>query len=204
MTDTAAVRLVPGLCALALAGGGARRMGGGDKPLLELGGRPMLAHILDRLTAEAASVAISANGDPARFAAYGAPVLDDGIFARQGPLAGVLAGLDWAAARGANDLLTVPGDTPFVPPHLATSLAPSPAWAASAGRVHHLIALWPVGVRDALRRYLREPGPHAAGAFGAAIGMRAVAFPPSPHDPFLNVNTPQDLAGARAIMGQEQ
>ncbi|MGA9866360.1 MAG: NTP transferase domain-containing protein, partial [Acetobacteraceae bacterium] len=93
---------------LALAGGEARRMGGGDKPLLEVGGRPMLIRVLDALAAEAAEVAISANGDPARFAAYGRPVLGDGAFIGCGPLAGVLAGLDWAFSQGGQVLLTVP------------------------------------------------------------------------------------------------
>ena len=178
-------------------------MGGGDKPLLRVGGRPMLARVLDVLRAEAEAVAISASGDPARFAAFECPVLDDGAFAGRGPLAGVLAGLDWAADRGADALLTLPGDTPFAPPGLAAALAPAPACAESAGRAHHLVALWPVGARDALRRFLSEPGAHAAHGFAAAIGTRQVPFPPSAHDRFLNVNTPDDLAAARIISGHD-
>jgi molybdenum cofactor guanylyltransferase len=189
---------IPGLFALALAGGVARRMGGGDKPLLAVGGRPMLERILDVLAAEAEAVAISANGDPARFAGYGLPVLDDGGFAGRGPLAGVLAGLDWAAAKGGRLLLTVPGDTPFVPAGLAAALGLAPAFAASAGREHPLVALWPVAVRDDLRRVLSGPGSHSAGRFAESIGLRRVEFPAAPHDPFLNVNTQAELAAANA------
>jgi len=179
-------------------------MGGGDKPLLEVGGRPMLARVLDLLRAEADGVAISANGDPARFAAFGCPVLDDGAFAGRGPLAGVLAGLDWAAARGATAFPTLPCGTPFAPPGLAATLAPAPACAASAGRAHHLVALWPVGARDALRRFLSEPGVPAAHRFAAALGTRHVPFPPSDFDRFLNVNTPDDLAAARVMSDRDR
>jgi len=176
-------------------------MGGGDKPLLEVGGRPMLARVLDALAAEAAGVAISANGDPARFAAYGRPVLGDGAFIGCGPLAGVLAGLDWAFAQGGQVLLTVPGDTPFVPAGLAVALAPAPACARSAGRLHPLVALWPVAVRDELRSMLSTPAPRDARRFAERIGMREVDFAADAGDPFLNVNTEADLAAARAIAG---
>ncbi len=178
-------------------------MGGGDKPLLEVGGRPMLARVIEVLRAEAEAVAISANGNPARFAAFGCAVLDDGAFAGRGPLAGVLAGLDWAARQGAAALLTLPGDTPFAPPGLAARLAPAPACAENAGRVHHLVALWPVAGRDALRRFLSGPGSHPAHQFAGIIGMRCVAFSPSAFDPFLNVNTPSDLIAARAMSGSD-
>lgn len=174
-------------------------MGGGDKALLDVGGRPMLARVLDALATEAAVVAISANGDPARFAAYGVPVLGDRDFLGCGPLAGVLAGLDWAAGRGGDVLLTVPGDTPFVPPGLAAALAPAPCCASSAGRVHPLVALWPVSVRAALRGVLSEPGPRNARRFADGIGMRVVEFATAEGDPFLNVNTEADLTVARAI-----
>src|SRR4029077_4702387 len=119
--------------------GTARRMGGGDKPLLDLAGRRMIERIIAAL--EAPHIAISANGDPARFASLRLPVLGDGAFIDQGPLAGVLAGLDWAASLGADALLTVPGDTPFIPQGLAAALAPPPACAASNDRPHYLAAL---------------------------------------------------------------
>ncbi len=185
--------------ALVLAGGDATRMGGDNKTLLEVGGTPMLARIIDALRPDASAIAISANGDAARFAAFGLPVLPDGAFAGQGPLAGVLAGLDWAAATGADSLLTIPGDTPFVPAGLAAALAPSPACAASNGRAHHLIALWPVACRDALRSLLSGPGRRAVARFADMIGMRRVDFPAGKWDPFLNVNTPDDLAVARSL-----
>ena len=176
-------------------------MGGVDKPLLELGGQSMIERIILRL--DACPIAISANGDPARFAALHLPVLPDGAFAGQGPLAGLLAGLDWAAALGADALLTVPGDTPFVPPGLAAALAPPPACAASNGRLHHLVALWPITCRDNLRQLLSARGRRDIAHFAGAIGMRRVDFTVAKWDPFLNVNTPEDLALARAIAEAE-
>ncbi len=188
--------------ALILAGGAGRRMGGVDKPLLELGGLSMIERILSAL--EPCRVAISANGDPARFAVLGRPVLSDGAFAGQGPLAGLLAGLDWAAAVDADALLTVPGDTPFIPRGLADALAPPPACAASDGRVHHLVALWPVACRDILRQLLSVRGRRDIAHFAGTIGMRRVDFAVAKWDPFLNVNTPEDLALARAIAEAER
>ncbi len=173
-------------------------MGGGDKPLLSLGGRPLLARILDSL--HPLPIAISANGDPARFAAFGCPVLPDGPFQDQGPLAGVLAGLDWAAALGHDDLLTVPGDTPLIPPGLVQALSPAPSCATSLGHVHHLIALWPVACRTNLRALLSSPGPRHVGRFAAAIGMQMVDFGVGTWDPFTNINTPEDLARVRGLL----
>jgi molybdopterin-guanine dinucleotide biosynthesis protein A len=165
--------------------------------LLTVGSATILARIIAVL--DLPDIAISANGDPARFAAYGRPVLPDGSFAGEGPLAGVLAGLDWASAIGATALLTVPGDTPFVPRGMAETLGPPPSCAVSGGRVHPLVALWPVGVRAELRRSLSQPGPRHALRFADAIGMRRVDFPTAAWDPFLNVNTPSGLETARAI-----
>ncbi len=179
------------IVAVVLAGGSARRMGGGDKTLLALRGRPMLAWVLDAL--RPLPVAINANGDPARFAAFGLPVLDDGPFAGQGPLAGVLAGLDWAHGLGAQALLTVPGDTPLIPRDLAARLSPPPACCASHGQPHHLVALWPVTARTALRAWLVDDGPRHVARFGASLGMRVVDFPVGTWDPFANANTPDDL-----------
>lgn len=186
-----------GAAALILAGGRAARMGGGDKPLLVVAGRPMIARIIAAL--DEGPVAISANGDPARFAGFGLPVLADGVFVGQGPLAGLLAGLEWAAGLGADTLLTVPGDTPFIPSGLAAALSPAPACAASNGRLHPLVALWPVGCRDALRQLLSAPGRRDVAHFARSIGMRRVDFPAAKWDAFMNVNTPDDLAIARTI-----
>jgi len=187
------------IAGLALAGGRSRRLGGGDKPLLRIGGRSMLERVLEVLATEAEAVAISANGDPSRFAAFGRPVLPDGEFAGSGPLAGVLAGLDWAAGLGAEALLTVPGDTPFVRAGLAAALSPAPACAESNGMRHYLAALWPVGVRSTLRFALSAGAPRSVGRFATEIGARAVVFPALPCDPFLNVNTPEEFAAARAV-----
>jgi len=187
------------VAALILAGGRATRMGGGDKPLLTVGGKPLLAHILAAL--HPLPVAISANGDPARFAAFSCPVLDDGAFVGEGPLAGVLAGLDWAAANGHATLLTVPGDTPFIPGALAAALAPAPACAASLGRTHPLVALWPVSWRADLRAWLSRPGPRSVAGFALPRGMRIVDFRMCGDDLFRNLNTPDDVAAARRGVG---
>ncbi len=164
-------------------------MGGGDKPLLALAGRTMLDRILATLAADHSAIAISANGDPARFGA-GWPVVPD-AYAGQGPLAGVLAGLEWAAGLGAATLLTVPGDTPLIPTGLARALDPAPAVAESGGRLHHLVALWPVAAGPALREWLQQPGDRSVRRFAATLPMRPVSFP---GDPFANANTPAELA----------
>ncbi len=179
--------------ALILAGGSASRMGGGDKPLLLLAGRSMLDRLVQTLAADHPLLAISANGDPARFNTR-LPVLPDPV-PGQGPLGGVLAGLDWAAAAGAAFLLTVPGDTPLVPPGLAAVLAPAPAVAESGGRRHHLVALWPTAAAPALRAWLGQPGSRSVRAFADTLAMRPVRFG---GDPFANVNTPADLAALEA------
>jgi molybdenum cofactor guanylyltransferase len=181
------------IAAVILAGGEARRMGGGDKPLRTLAGQSMLARILATLTPDHSAIAISANGDPARFATT-LPVLPDAI-AGQGPLAGVLAGLEWAAGIGADTVLTVPGDTPLIPPGLARALAPAPAVAESGGQVHHLVALWPVSAAPALRAWLSQPGGRSVHRFAVTLGMRQVSFA---GDPFPNVNTPDELAALEA------
>ena len=165
-------------------------MGGGDKPLLRLGNHTLLARILTGLALDHPHIAISANGDPARFAPCNRPVLPDPI-PNQGPLGGVLAGLEWAASLGADTLLTVPGDTPLIPLRLAAALAPGPSVAESQGRRHHLVALWPVSAAGPLRAWLEQPGPRSVRAFADTLAMRPVTFP---GDPFANVNTPGDLA----------
>jgi molybdopterin-guanine dinucleotide biosynthesis protein A len=170
--------------------------------LLTVGPSTILARII--ATLELDQIAISANGDTSRFAAFGRPVLTDGAFAGQGPLAGILAGLDWAFSIGATALLTVPGDTPFVPRGLAAALSPPPARAASQGHVHHLVALWPVGVRVALRDLMSRPGPRHVARFAETIGMRRVDFPAAAWDSFLNVNTPADLAAARSLVNDPE
>jgi len=184
------------IAALILAGGEARRMGGGDKTLLEIGGRPMLAAVIDALAIR--PMAISANGDPSRFAAFGLPVLSDGPFQGQGPLAGLLAGLRWAASLGMTGLLTAPGDTPFLPPDLATRLRPAPCAAASQGNRHHLIAHWPVSCASTLQSVLSISGSRRVANFAERLGMRYMEFAVRGRDPFANVNTLSELALARS------
>lgn len=186
------------IAAIVLAGGEARRMGGGDKPLLSVGRQTMLAAVIKAL--DIPHTAISANGDPSRFAAFGLPVLPDGAFHGQGPLAGVLVGLQWAAALGMTALLTAPGDTPFLPRGLAAMLSPPPRAVRSGGRTHHLVALWPVSCSDRLTTFLRAPGSRRVRDFASEIGMRTMDFPARPADPFANINTPEELAQAREVV----
>jgi molybdopterin-guanine dinucleotide biosynthesis protein A len=185
------------IAGLVLAGGQASRMGGGDKCLLTLDGKAILQILLERLSPQVASMAISANGAPDRFASYGLPVLPDAV-ANAGPLAGVAAGLAWANSVGATSLLTVPADTPLIPADLAARLTPAPAWAESGGALHPLVALWPSTSAPTLAAWLEGGGSLRVRAFGTAIGMRAVVFADDP-EAFFNINTPADLAVAREI-----
>ena len=185
---------------LILAGGRATRMGGGDKPLRALGGRPMLAHVIDRLAPQAAALALSVNGDPARFAAFGLPALADEDPDRPGPLAGMLAGLDHAAARGLPLVAVAPGDTPFLPrdlvARLAGALQGAPlAYAVAGGRDHPACALIRVELRAPLRAALAA-GVRRVGDWMRDMGAAEAEFP----DPeaFFNVNRPADLALAEA------
>lgn len=185
-----------------LAGGRARRMGGGDKALLDLAGRPLAAHVAAQLAGHVAALALNANGDPARFARLGLPVLPDPVPGWPGPLAGVLAALDWAAGQGADAAVTAPADTPFLPPDLVPRLRAAsgegarPAVAAGPeGALHPLCALWPVRLAPALRAAL-DRGEAKVREFAAGQGAVTVAF--TSEAAFFNVNTPEDLAAARA------
>ncbi|MEP3687240.1 MAG: molybdenum cofactor guanylyltransferase MobA [Sulfitobacter dubius] len=192
-----------------LAGGQATRMGGGDKGLLPLGQGTLLSSVIDRLEPQVAGLALNANGDAARFADLGLPVLADSIEGFAGPLAGVLAGLDWAAEQGAESIVTAAADTPFFPcdlvPRLLLSaddmahplaLAATPDAKRGTAR-HPTFGLWPVALRDDLRSAL-------------AGGLRKVVLWTERHDgrealfpdeaAFFNVNTPEDLAKAEAMV----
>ncbi len=182
------------IVAVVLAGGSGTRLGGQDKAFLDLGGQPLLAHVLARLAPQVGQIAISANGDPTRFAEFGLKVISDGAFDITGPLAGVAAGLAWAASCGADALLTVPVDTPFIPPDLARRLSPAAAVATSGGRQHHLVALWPVALLPRLAAL--RGGPPVRQAL-ALCGARPVAFDAA-EDPFLNINTKADHDHAAA------
>lgn len=175
-------------------------MGGADKALLPLAGQPLLAHVLARIAPQVAAIAISANGDAARLARIGVPVLPDSPGrVGEGPLAGVLVGLDWAAAAGAGRLLVVPVDTPFLPGDLAARLAAAPgaAFAAAGGRDHPSVALWPVAGRAALAAMF-EAGERRLRA--ALSGAARVEF--SAPEAFANINTTADLAQAEARMAE--
>jgi molybdopterin-guanine dinucleotide biosynthesis protein A len=194
-----------------LAGGLARRMGGGDKPLRLLAGRSLLRHVLDRVSPQVAAVVLNANGDPRRFAEYGLPVVPDGVPDNPGPLAGVLAALDWAAEHRSDLLwvLTAPGDCPFLPFDLAERLhaareaadrASPLACAATEGRTHPPIGIWPVALRSALREALGA-GERKIDRWTARFGCAVAAWPAGPFDPFFNANAPADLdAAADALL----
>ena len=188
---------------LVLAGGEGRRLGGGDKTLAEVGGLAILDRILARLGPQVGALALSANGDRARFASRRLPVVPD-LAPGQGPLGGILAGLRAASAilPGCRAILSVPGDAPFLPADLAARLLDAadgerPAIARSAGRDHPVVGLWPLTLADELEAFL-SAGLRRAGDFACRAGAVAVAWPDAAGDPFLNVNTPEDLAAARA------
>jgi molybdopterin-guanine dinucleotide biosynthesis protein A len=186
------------IAALILAGGRGTRFGGTDKAFLPLDGRPLLAHLLERLAPQVRTIAISANGDAARFSPYGAPVLPDAPeHADAGPLAGLAAGLAWAASIGAATLATIPVDTPFIPPDLIARLVPGPSVAVHAGRQHHLVALWPTSFAAALTQFIATPGDHRVRDALALAAARPVIFDGEP-DPFMNINTPGELEEAKA------
>jgi len=189
------------IAALVLAGGRATRMGGGDKPLRPLAGRPMLDWVLDALRPAHSIIALSANGDPARFRRWNVPVLpDDPALAGEGPLAGVLAGLRWAEAAGAGSLLVVPGDAPFLPGDLAARLEPGPAFAVTGGQGHPLALLLPAGAAAWLGAWLGAGRSRRVRAFLDEIGARAVEMGANSAPLFLNVNTPADLDAAEAAI----
>ncbi len=190
-----------------LAGGRARRMGGGDKCLLPLGGRPLLEHVIARARPQVAALVLNANGDPRRFAAFGLPVAADSIEGFAGPLAGVLAGFDWALAEvpGAAWLATFATDTPFFPEDLVARLSEAVvegradlACASSAGRAHPVFGLWPVSLRDDLERAMREEELRKIDLFTARYHLATVDWPVGEMDPFFNVNRPEDLRAAEA------
>jgi len=195
-----------------LAGGRSVRMGGRDKSLVMLAGRSLVSRAIERLEPQVDAVAVSANGEPARFQRPGLPILPDSIPGFLGPLAGILAGLDWAAAAGADRVQSVAVDTPFFPADVTDRLWRAAdgsstilPFASSAGRAHPTFALWPVSLRDDLRAFLQAGSTLSVRDFLALCDTVAVDFPvPSigglDLDPFFNINGPEDLARAERLV----
>jgi len=202
---------IPPTLGLVLAGGLARRMGGGDKAFIRIGGATILDRVLASLSAQCAGIAINANGDPERFCETGAPILADEVAGFVGPLAGVLAGLDFLATRqpGIEWLLSVPGDCPFLPEDLVEALhrarrsAGKPLACAKSGDWRHpVVGLWPVALRGDLRQALASEGLRKIEAWTARHGVAIAEWPVAPVDPFFNVNTREDVLQAERIAAQ--
>ena len=195
----------PRTVGLVLAGGLARRMGGGDKALIRIGGEAILDRVLAVLRGKCDPIILNANGDPARFGRYGLPVIADSVPDFAGPLAGILAGLDWAAAHapGTEWVVSVPGDCPFLPPDLVDRLhavraeaGTSLACARSGDWRHPVVGLWRVDLRDDLRQALTVEDLRKIEIWTARHGVAIASWPDQPIDPFFNVNTPEDVATA--------
>ena len=195
-----------------LAGGLARRMGGGDKARLRIGGRTILERVLARFKPQCAALILNANGDPARFADTGLAVVPDSVPDFAGPLAGILAGLDWAAREAPDvaDIVSVPGDCPFLPEDLVARLSAArtreaaPLACARSGEWRHpVVGLWPVALRGDLRQALVAEGMRKIEAWTARHGVAVADWPAVPVDPFFNINTPDDAAEAERIAARQ-
>jgi molybdopterin-guanine dinucleotide biosynthesis protein A len=193
------------LVGVLLAGGLARRMGGGDKPMRQIGGRTILERVIARLNPQCDELILNANGDPARFASFGLPVVADTVKDFPGPLAGILAALDWTAANrpAARLVLSVAADCPFLPRDLAARLNQALvdedaqlAVAASGGQSHPVIGLWDVALRDELRHALVQEDVRKIDRWTARYKLATVTWPTTPLDPFFNANTMDDIAEA--------
>ncbi len=200
---------VPPTLGLILAGGLARRMGGGDKARIRIGGVTILDRVLRTLKPQCGGLIINANGDPARFADTGLRVVADSVPDFAGPLAGILAGLDWTAANAADCawLVSVPGDCPFLPKdllerlHAARIAAGTQLACARSGEWRHpVVGLWPIALREDLRRALIDEGLRKIELWTERHGIALADWPDAPVDPFFNVNTPEDAAQATEIV----
>lgn len=198
-------RIHKSILGVILAGGQARRLGGGDKALQKVAGRPLLAHAIARLEPQVSRIALNANGDPARFEGFGLPVIPDTVEGFAGPLAGVLAGLDWATenAPECTWVVTVATDAPFFPEDLVVRLMTAVelgdndlACAESGGRAHPVFGLWPVRLRDDLRHALVEEDIRKVDLWTARHRLAVVPFPAPVVDPFFNINRPEDVIAA--------
>jgi len=197
--------MTPGIPGVLLAGGLARRMGGGDKPMRSIGGKTILARVIARLKPQCEGLVLNANGDPARFAAFGLPVIADDVADFPGPLAGILAALDWMAANRpeVKRVLSAAADCPFLPRDLVARLEAARAAenaelavAASDGQTHPVIGLWSVGLRDELRHALVKEDIRKIDRWTARYPLATVTWPVTPLDPFFNANTADDITQA--------
>src|SRR5215470_9267670 len=204
-TSARAKRVTTSIPGVLLAGGLARRMGGGDKPMRQIAGRTILDRVISRLAPQCDGLIINANGDPARFAAFGLPVVADDVADFPGPLAGILAALDWAAANrpDVSFVLSAAADCPFLPRDLVSRLHASItaenaqlAVAASDGQSHPVIGLWSVALRDELRHSLVVEDVRKIDRWTARYRLATVTWPVTPLDPFFNANTMDDIAEA--------
>jgi molybdopterin-guanine dinucleotide biosynthesis protein A len=200
----------PPTLGLVLAGGLARRMGGGDKARIAIGGVSILDRVLATLSGQCTDIIINANGDPERFADTGCTVVADSVPGFAGPLAGILAGLDWLAAQhnGVEWMVSVPGDCPFLPDDLVERLhaarrqlgAGAPLACARSGEWRHpVVGLWPLALRESLRKALVEEDLRKIEVWTARHGVAIAEWPDQPIDPFFNVNTPEDAARAERV-----
>jgi molybdenum cofactor guanylyltransferase len=194
---------------LLLAGGQSRRMGGGDKALRVLDGIPLLERVVERLRPQVDTLVLNANGDPSRFAAFGLPVVADRVPGFAGPLAGVLAGLDWTAEHRPDCplVVSVATDAPFLPADLVARLIArlerdggNLVCAASEGRAHPVFGLWPVRLREDLRRAVVDEGIRKVDQWTSRYRLATVSFAAGPIDPFFNANRPEDFATAEALL----
>jgi molybdenum cofactor guanylyltransferase len=192
-----------------LAGGQARRMGGGDKCLRRLGGRTILERVIERARPQVAALVLNTNGDPARFAGFDLPVVADVIAGFAGPLAGVLTGMGWARTHRSDCpwIATIATDTPFFPTDLIGRMLSAVereradlACAASGGRTHPVFGLWPVRLADDLRRAMVDEGIRKVDVWTARYRLAEVPFATDPIDPFFNTNRPEDLAEAEQLL----
>ena len=194
---------------LLLAGGQSRRMGGGDKALRLLGGIPLLDRVIARLRPQVEALVLNANGDPSRFARFAVPVVADSVPGFAGPLAGVLAGLDWAVSHRPDCpyVVSAATDAPFLPTDLVARLVrgldqarADLACAASGGRSHPVFGLWPVRLRDDLRRAVVDQSIRKVDLWTARHMLATVPFDNQPVDPFFNANRPEDLETAARLL----
>ncbi|MBR0931774.1 molybdenum cofactor guanylyltransferase MobA [Bradyrhizobium jicamae] len=212
-TNARARRVTNNIPGVLLAGGLARRMGGGDKPMRTIGGRTILERVVARLTPQCEGLILNANGDPSRFAAFGLPVIADTVADFPGPLAGILAALDWVAAHRPDValILSAAADCPFLPRDLVARLYHALceqnaqlAVAASGGQSHPVIGLWNVGLRDELRHALVVEDVRKIDRWTARYRLATVTWPVTPLDPFFNANTVHDIADAERLAALDE